>query len=114
MPLETRDGQTDFSPRAHLSSRSSCSITSWQRTPRVFLPLAGVRRGSVLPLSRGHDALSPSGAVVNLGLCCGLKRPRCGRRGSTEAAFKLARSYAGEQMRIVQFGAEREDLLKLA
>ena len=34
--------------------------------------------------------------------------------GSTEAAFKLARSYAAEQMRIVQFGAEREDLLKVA
>ena len=34
--------------------------------------------------------------------------------GSTEEAFKLARSYAAEQMRIVQFGAEREDVLKLA
>ena len=33
--------------------------------------------------------------------------------GSTEDAFKLARSYAAEQMRIVQFGAEREDLLKV-
>ena len=31
--------------------------------------------------------------------------------GSTEDAFKLARSYAAEQMRIVQFGAEREDML---
>ena len=34
--------------------------------------------------------------------------------GSTEDAFKLARSYAADQMRIVQYGAEREDLLKLA
>jgi putative SOS response-associated peptidase YedK len=34
--------------------------------------------------------------------------------GSTEDAFKLARSYAAEQMRIVQFGAEREDLLRVA
>ena len=34
--------------------------------------------------------------------------------GSTEDAFKLARSYAAEQMRIVQFGAEREDLLTVA
>ena len=32
--------------------------------------------------------------------------------GSTEDAFKLARSYAAEQMRIVQFGSEREDLLQ--
>ena len=31
--------------------------------------------------------------------------------GSTEDAFKLARSYAAEQMRIVQFGADREDRL---
>ena len=31
--------------------------------------------------------------------------------GSTEEAFKLARSYAAEQMRIVQSGSEREDLL---
>ena len=31
--------------------------------------------------------------------------------GSTEDAFKLARSYAAEQMRIVQFGADKEDLL---
>lgn len=34
--------------------------------------------------------------------------------GSTEDAFGLARSYAAEQMRIVQFGAEREDLLRVA
>ena len=34
--------------------------------------------------------------------------------GSREDAFELARSYAAEQMRIVQFGAEREDLLKVA
>jgi putative SOS response-associated peptidase YedK len=34
--------------------------------------------------------------------------------GSTDDAFRLARSYAAEQMRIVQFGAEREDLLKVA
>ena len=34
--------------------------------------------------------------------------------GSTEDAFKLARSYAAEQMRVVQFGTEREDLLKVA
>ena len=31
--------------------------------------------------------------------------------GSAEDAFKLARSYAAEQMHIVQFGTEREDLL---
>jgi len=31
--------------------------------------------------------------------------------GSTEEAFKLARSYAAEQMRIVQSGSERKDLL---
>jgi len=31
--------------------------------------------------------------------------------GSPEDAFKLARSYAAERMRIVQFGTEREDLL---
>lgn len=29
--------------------------------------------------------------------------------GSTEDAFKLARSYAAEQMRIVQSGSERGD-----
>ena len=34
--------------------------------------------------------------------------------GSPEDAFKLARSYAAEQMRIVQFGGEREDLLREA
>jgi putative SOS response-associated peptidase YedK len=34
--------------------------------------------------------------------------------GSTEEAFKLARSYAVDQMRIVQSGAEFEDLLKAA
>ena len=34
--------------------------------------------------------------------------------GSVEDAFKLARSYAARQMRIVQYGAEREDLSKLA
>jgi putative SOS response-associated peptidase YedK len=34
--------------------------------------------------------------------------------GSTEEAFKLARSYAAEQMRIVQSGSEREDLLRVA
>ena len=34
--------------------------------------------------------------------------------GSTEDAFKMARSYAAEQMRIVQFGSDREDLLKVA
>ena len=33
--------------------------------------------------------------------------------GSTEDAFKLARSYAAEQMRIVQSGAERKDLLRV-
>jgi putative SOS response-associated peptidase YedK len=32
--------------------------------------------------------------------------------GSTEDAFKLARSYAADQMRIVQFGADREDRLE--
>jgi putative SOS response-associated peptidase YedK len=31
--------------------------------------------------------------------------------GSTEEAFKLARSYAAEQMRIVQSGSDRRDLL---
>jgi putative SOS response-associated peptidase YedK len=31
--------------------------------------------------------------------------------GSVEDAFKLARSYAAEQMRIVQWGPDREDLL---
>jgi putative SOS response-associated peptidase YedK len=34
--------------------------------------------------------------------------------GSTEDAFKLARSYAAEQMRIVQSGSEREDFLRAA
>jgi putative SOS response-associated peptidase YedK len=34
--------------------------------------------------------------------------------GSTEDAFKLARSYAAEQMRIVQSGADREDRLERA
>ena len=34
--------------------------------------------------------------------------------GSPEDAFKLARSYAAEQMRIVQSGSEREDLLRAA
>ena len=30
---------------------------------------------------------------------------------STEDAFKLARSYAADQMRIVQSGSDRKDLL---
>ena len=34
--------------------------------------------------------------------------------GSTEEAFKLARSYAADQMRIVQSGSERQDLLGAA
>ena len=34
--------------------------------------------------------------------------------GSTEEAFKLARSYAADQMRIVQLGSDREDLLRAA
>jgi putative SOS response-associated peptidase YedK len=34
--------------------------------------------------------------------------------GSTEEAFKLARSYAADQMRIVQSGSERKDLLQAA
>ena len=34
--------------------------------------------------------------------------------GSTEEAFKLARSYAANQMRIVQSGSDRKDLLKAA
>jgi putative SOS response-associated peptidase YedK len=34
--------------------------------------------------------------------------------GSPEEAFKLARSYAAEQMRIVQSGSVREDLLQAA
>jgi len=34
--------------------------------------------------------------------------------GSPEEAFKLARSYAADQMRIVQAGSERKDLLKAA
>ena len=31
--------------------------------------------------------------------------------GSMDEAFKLARSYAADQMRIVQSGSERKDLL---
>jgi putative SOS response-associated peptidase YedK len=31
--------------------------------------------------------------------------------GSTEVAFKLARSHAADQMRIVQSGSERKDFL---
>jgi putative SOS response-associated peptidase YedK len=34
--------------------------------------------------------------------------------GSPEESFKLARSYTADQMRIVQSGAEREDLLHAA
>ncbi len=34
--------------------------------------------------------------------------------GSTEEAFKLARSYAANRMRIVQSGSERRDLLEAA
>jgi putative SOS response-associated peptidase YedK len=34
--------------------------------------------------------------------------------GSTDEASKLARSYAADQMRIVQSGPEREDLLRVA
>jgi putative SOS response-associated peptidase YedK len=34
--------------------------------------------------------------------------------GSTEEAFKLARSYRADQMRIVQSGSERKDLLAAA
>jgi len=34
--------------------------------------------------------------------------------GSTEEAFKLARSYAAQEMRIVQSGSERKDLLEAA
>jgi putative SOS response-associated peptidase YedK len=34
--------------------------------------------------------------------------------GSPEEAFKLARSYAADQMRIVQWGSERKDLLAAA
>lgn len=34
--------------------------------------------------------------------------------GSTDEAFKLARSYAAGQMRIVQSGSERKDLLQAA
>ena len=34
--------------------------------------------------------------------------------GSTEEAFKLARSYAADQMRIVQSGSERKDLFAAA
>src|SRR3984893_15742627 len=34
--------------------------------------------------------------------------------GSTDDAFKLARSYGADQMRIVQSGSERKDLLKAA
>jgi putative SOS response-associated peptidase YedK len=33
--------------------------------------------------------------------------------GSPAEAFKLARSCAAEQMRVVQFGADKEDLLKV-
>ncbi len=34
--------------------------------------------------------------------------------GSTDEAFKLARSYSADRMRIVQSGAERKDLLRAA
>jgi putative SOS response-associated peptidase YedK len=34
--------------------------------------------------------------------------------GSAEEAFKLARSYSAEQMRIVQSGSDRRDLLEAA
>jgi hypothetical protein len=34
--------------------------------------------------------------------------------GSPEDAFKLARRYAADQMRIVQLGTDREDLLRAA
>ena len=34
--------------------------------------------------------------------------------GSPDDAFKVARSYAAEQMRIVQSGSEREDMLRVA
>jgi putative SOS response-associated peptidase YedK len=34
--------------------------------------------------------------------------------GSTEEAFKLARSYSADRMRIVQSGSLREDLLAAA
>jgi putative SOS response-associated peptidase YedK len=34
--------------------------------------------------------------------------------GSTDEAFELARSYAADQMRIVQSGSERKDLLEAA
>ena len=34
--------------------------------------------------------------------------------GSTEDAFKLAHSYTADQMRIVQSGSERKDLLEAA
>ena len=34
--------------------------------------------------------------------------------GPADEAFKLARSYAAEEMRIVQSGAERKDLLSKA
>ena len=43
-----------------------------------------------------------------------ISHPAGSRRlsGSTEDAFKLAPSYAAEQMRTVQLGSEREDLLQ--
>jgi putative SOS response-associated peptidase YedK len=34
--------------------------------------------------------------------------------GSTDEAFKLARGYAADQMRIGQSGSERKDLLRAA
>jgi putative SOS response-associated peptidase YedK len=34
--------------------------------------------------------------------------------GSTDEAFKLARSYAADRMRIVHSGSERKDLLEAA
>ena len=34
--------------------------------------------------------------------------------GSTDEAFKLARSYGAREMRIVQSGSERKDLLEAA
>jgi len=41
-------------------------------------------------------------------------RAAADQTGSTEEAFKLARSYAADQMRIVQSGSQRKDLLKAA
>ena len=48
----------------------------------------------------GDDHIWPAGACTETWLS-----------GSSDEAFKLARSHVAEQMRIVQSGSERKDLL---